>query len=167
MTNQKREKGKKSKRLLTIWEHYLTYEIAIEFKACLYFFCILFFYSMYRILRGSWEASIVHMTEMIFTTYFMGYLQVFCFENFDEAQQCSKRVVLYSILCGAIYTILSWVFGWFEKSAVATGSYFLYMELVYFCTFLVYKCKREIDTKILNEELNAYKERREQNESGD
>ncbi len=31
------------KRKTTLWERYLTTEIGIEFKACLYFFAILFF----------------------------------------------------------------------------------------------------------------------------
>lgn len=165
--NNMLENNKKSKRLLTIWEHYLVHEIAIEFKACLYFFCILFFYSMYRILCGSWEASIIHMTEMILATYAMGYVQFVFFENFDEGEKFSKRVFVYSLICTGIYTILSWFFGWFAKSLIATGSYFLYMEFVYLCTFIVYKCKREIDTKVLNEDLNAFKVRRVQNESGD
>ena len=74
---------KKQKNKLTPWERYLTEEIGIEFKACLYFYCILFFYSMYKVIGGSWDASIIHMAEMIFATYGMGYLQVYGLSNFD------------------------------------------------------------------------------------
>lgn len=33
----------KKERKLSLWERYLTKEIGIEFKACLYFYAILFF----------------------------------------------------------------------------------------------------------------------------
>lgn len=164
-TEKKTEK--KENPLRTMWEHYLTKEIEIEFKACLYFYCILFFYCIYRIICGSWEASILHMAEMIFSTYVMGYLQVFLLENFDEGQCTGKKTLFYSFLCTCIYTGLSWALSWYDRSLVATGSYFLFMEFTYMCTFLVYKCKRDLDTKLLNKELDAFKERREQDECSD
>ena len=76
----------KNNEKTTLWERYLTKEIGIEFKACLYFFAILFFYCMYRILTGSLDASIIHMAEMIFACYIIGYIQVYLLWNFDEAE---------------------------------------------------------------------------------
>lgn len=76
---------------MSLLERYLAVEIGIEFKACLYFFCILFFYSMYRLLCGSMEASILHMGEMIFLTYGMGYIQKYILDNFDEADRWGLR----------------------------------------------------------------------------
>ena len=62
---------------ISLWERYLTKEIGIEFKACLYFFAILFFYCVYRLCIGNIMAEILHMAEMIFLTYVIGYIQVF------------------------------------------------------------------------------------------
>ena len=69
------------KNKLTLWERYLTQEIGIEFKACLYFFAILFFYCMYRLVQGIFDASMLHMAEMILAAYIIGYLQVYVFRN--------------------------------------------------------------------------------------
>ena len=67
----------------TLWERYLTKEIGIEFKACLYIYALLFFYCVYRLSCGRSDASIWHMAEMIFSTYVMGYLQVYVLWHFD------------------------------------------------------------------------------------
>ena len=74
------------KKKISLWEAYLTREIGIEFKACLYFFAILFFYCVYRLINGSREAGILEMAEMIVTCYIIGYIQVYVFGNFDEAE---------------------------------------------------------------------------------
>ena len=74
----------KNNSKLSLWERYLTKEIGIEFKSCLYFFAILFFYCVYRMLQNSFDAEIIHMAEMIFTCYIIEYIQVYLFGNFDE-----------------------------------------------------------------------------------
>ena len=159
--------SKKKTGPLSGWHKYLTKEIGIEFKACLYFFCILFFYSIYRIIGGTWDASILHMAEMIFTTYAMGYLQVYLFSNFDEAEHLGKREIGYSIVCSVIYTAISILGKWFERDALVSGYYFFYMVFCYICAFWVYKVKRDIDTRKLNEDLEAFKERGRKHESCD
>lgn len=83
----------KRRKKISVWEHYLTKEIGIEFKACLYFFCILFFYSVYRVVGGSLEASIIHMSEMILLTYAMGYVQVYLLSNFDEGEHLGIKEI--------------------------------------------------------------------------
>jgi hypothetical protein len=144
---------------ISLWERYLTMEIGIEFKACLYFFCILFFYSMYKIIGGSFEASIIHMAEMIFLTYAMGYVQVFLLSNFDEGEQIKGKEILYIILCSAVYTGASVLCGWFDRGVLVSICFTLYMMFAYICAFLVYKIKRNIDAKLLNEDLKAFQER--------
>ena len=84
---------------LTLWERYLTREIGIEFKACLYFFAILFYYSVYRIAVGRWDADIIHMAEMIFSCYIICYIQVYLFGNFDEAEKPGIREIAGLIIC--------------------------------------------------------------------
>lgn len=149
----------KPKRKLSIWEHYLTKEIGIEFKACLYFFCILFFYSVYKITCGIYEASILHMTEMILLTYIMGYIQAYLLSNFDEAEQLGKKELCYMLLCTLIYTAFSYVFTWFDKNITASLVFMFYVLVTYLCTFIVYKSKRKIDEKLLNADLKAFQKR--------
>ncbi len=149
------------KRNISRFEHYLFEEIGIEFKACLYFFCILFFYSVYRIANGNFEAGIIHMMEMIFLAYGMGYAQVYLLSNFDEGEQLRLKEILYIILCSAIYTLVSFAGSWFDRSVAVSIGFFFYMMFAYICAFLVYKFRRDIDAKMLNEDLKAFQERRE------
>ncbi len=147
----------KEDKNLSFWERYLTNEIGIEFKACLYFFAILFFYCVYRVICGSWEAGIVHMTEMIISCYIICYIQFFAFANFDEADDLKGREVAGITVCTLIYCVLSYVFGWFAKNMTATFVFASYLVIVYLCVFLIYKIKRRIDDKKLNEELKQFK----------
>lgn len=159
-----KEKKKPDKNKVTHLQRYLSMEIGIEFKACLYFFCILFFYCMFRMLRGSFEASILHMAEMIFTTYFMGYIQILFLSNFDEAEKLGCKEVLYSLFCSLIYTGVAFWGKWFDKNIPGYAIFLGYIEFAYLCAFLVYKVKREIDTRVLNENLRTFQERRDRNE---
>ena len=149
---------------LTLWERYLTNEIGIEFKACLYFFAILFFYCVYRILNGSFEAGIIHMAEMILTCYIIGYLQVFLFKNFDEAEKIGAVECLGAIVCTAIYGMVSFFCGWFDGKITVTLILAAYIMFTYFCVFLVYRSKRRIDDKKLNEELKLFQTRHKKSE---
>ena len=139
---------------------YLSKEIGIEFKAGLYFYAILFFYSLYRIGQGSFSADIIIMAEMMFVTYVMGYIQVYMLENFDEEERFSVRTGLSSLFCSVLYTVTSFLLHWFDQNILATVMYFLYMLFCYVCMFLVYKIKRDIDTELLNEELEQFKKRK-------
>ena len=149
---------------LTKLERYLLEEIGVEFKACIYFFCYLFYYSMYKLLGGNTSASIIHMAEMIFLTYGMCYLQIYIMKNFDEGEEFKTRELLLSMVCSGIYTLVSWLGGWFDGNVPATVGFFLYVILVYICGFLVYKIKRRLESKALNEDLKAFKERGNENE---
>jgi len=145
----------------TLWERYLSKEIGIEFKACLYFFAILFFYCVYRICLGEWYAGIMHMAEMILTCYIMCYLQVYVFRNFDEADSLRMTEMTGMAVCTLIYGALSYCFSWFDKEIFVTFGFALYLIITYLCVFLIYKYKRRIDDKTLNEELRLFKEEHE------
>lgn len=142
-------------------KRYLYSEIGIEFKACLYFCVILFFYFVYQITQGSLYASIVKMMEMVFTAYFMGYIQVYLLKNFDEAEKFGKEQMANTFFCSLVYTAVSYFLNWFDQGAGVTVLYFLYMLLCYGCVFLIYKIKRDIDTSRLNKELEQFKNKRE------
>ncbi len=149
----------KSKNGLTGLERYLLEEIGVEFKACIYFFCYLFYYSMYKLIGGSTSASIIHMAEMIFLTYGMCYVQIYFMKNFDEGEIFRLKELLLSMVCSTIFTSVSWFGGWFDKSVPVTIGFFLFVIFAYFCGFLVYKIRRTLDAKALNEDLKAFKER--------
>ncbi len=151
-------KSKNKKGTVTMLQKYLTEEIRIDFKACLYFFCMVFFYSVYRIVKGSWEASIIHMTEMIAANYIMGYVQVYLLDNFDEADVFRGKEIFKTLVCSIIYVVVSLLCGWFDRSSIVTLIYLGYMVLCYICVFLSYKVKRDIDSKLLMEDLRKFKE---------
>ena len=141
------------------FKQYLASEIGIEFKACLYFFAILFFYSMYRILQGSFFANIIVMAEMIFSTYIMGYIQVYLLGNFDEAEQLTWREILASVFCSIVYSGVSFLGKWYDRNITITVLFFCYILFCYICVFFVYKVKRDVDTAVLNHELENFKKK--------
>lgn len=154
----------KDKKKLSLWEHYLSKEIGIEFKSCLYFFAFLFFYCVYRLCNGIFDASILHMTELILVCYAIGYIQVYLLWNFDEADKLGVKEIVSMVGCSAAYAIASWLFNWFEKELVITILFVAYILLVYFCVFYIYKCKRRIDDKTLNEDLKLFQTRHQKKE---
>lgn len=143
----------------SLWERYLTKEIGIEFKACLYFFAMLFFYCMYRLCIGLTVADIFHMAEMIFLAYVIGYLQVFLLWNFDESDELGKKEILGIAICTAIYGTVSYFGSWFDKNIYVTIGFAFYVIFMYVCVYFVYKCRRKIDDKILNYDLEMFKSR--------
>ena len=120
---------------------------------------LLFFYCIYRLCVGLTVADILHMAEMIFLTYVVGYLQVFLLWNFDEADRLGKRELFGIALCTAIYTAVSYICGWFDKNVYVTMGFAAYVIFLYVCVYLVYKCRRKIDDKILNSDLELFKTR--------
>ena len=150
---------KSYKKKVSLWERYLTKEIGIEFKACLYFFGVLFYYCTYRLCIGVTVAEILHMAEMIFLTYAVGYLQVYVLWNFDESDEISKKELLGIIICTIIYTAVSYIGKWFDRNSYVTLGFAAYLVFVYICVYLVYKCRRRIDDKILNSDLKLFKTR--------
>ena len=146
----------KNKKKVTLWELYLTKEIGIEFKACLYFFALLFYYCVYRLINGVYDASILHMTELILACYIIGYVQVYLLWNFDEADTLKAKEIVGMVGCTCVYCLLSWLFNWFNKDLLVTFLFAAYILLVYVCVYLIYKYKRIIDDKKLNEDLKLF-----------
>ncbi len=147
----------KNDKKLSLWERYLTREIGIEFKACLYFFAILFFYCIYRLIEGDFTAEILHMGEMILACYIIGYVQVYVFGNFDEAERIGAREIAGALVCTAVYGLVSYFCKWFDYRISVTLILAGYILITYLCVFLVYRTKRRIDDKKLNEELRLFK----------
>ena len=147
---------KKNNSRVTLWELYLTKEIGIEFKACLYFFAFLFFYCVVRLIGGVYVADMLHMAEMILACYVIGYIQVYLLWNFDEADKLGGKELLGMVICTAVYSVLSYVFKWFDRNLTATFIFAAYVLLCYICVYFIYKSKRYIDDKRLNEDLRIF-----------
>ena len=96
------------------------------------------------------------MTEMILTCYIIGYIQVYLFGNFDEADSLGVREYVGAFVCIILYSLVSYFGGWFEKKVLVTLILAAYTVLLYFCVFLIYRTKRRIDDKKLNEELMLF-----------
>lgn len=162
------EKKRRKIRLLQSekFKRFLSMEIGIEIKACLYFSIILFYYFLHRVVQGSYAAGIPVMIEMVLTSYAMSYLQVYLLQNFDEAERFGAGVAGRSVFCTALYTVIAYLFRWFDGNLTVTFCFFPYMLITYLCVFLIYKLKRDIDTAQLNRELERFKSRRDKEEDG-
>lgn len=147
------------------WNTYLSNEIAIEYKACLYFYSILVFYCIYLASKGVFQASVLYLCEIIASTYLMGYLQIYCLNNFDEAERFGGPEFLKTLFCSGIYTGVSYLFGWFDKNLSATVLFFVFILFAYWCIYLINKIKRNIDTKNLNEMLEQFKKGEQEHEA--
>lgn len=144
---------------MTRFEKYLTQEIGIEFKACLYFYCVLFFYCIVMFFQGFDSVSILTMAEIIASNYVICYIQVYVFHNFDEADRLGINEGMGILVCTGAYTLLSYCLSWFERKPDITLYFALFLVFTYLCVFLVYKIKRNIDTKELNNLLTEYKKK--------
>ena len=147
-------------RKVSLVEQFFSKEIGIEIKACLYFCCILAYYFIFRIIMGSWDASIIYMMEMIVTAYVIGYIQVFLLSNFDEMDEFNWKVVVFTLLCSAIYMLLAILCNWYDRNMIANVGFFAFMVMCYLCYFMICRAKRRIDTRLLNEDLKLFQERR-------
>lgn len=149
----------KNKTKLSLWERYLTKEIGIEFKSCLYFFADLVFYCTFRILTGRMDANILHMAELIFARYLLCYLQVFVFWNFDEAEELGGKEIIGMAICTVAYTCLGAACGWYEGSLWLNIGFGAYVLFTYVMMFFINRTKRRIDDKKLNNDLKLFQAR--------
>ena len=142
------------------WESFkriLSREVVIEYKACLYFACIVFFYFAYLLCQGVYLASMAFLFEMILTAYGVGYAQIYLFHNSDEAERLEGRDILGIIFCTSLYGGASYVLAWFDRSFAATLLFLVYMLFVHYFVYLANKIKRAVDTENLNKMLTEFK----------
>ena len=97
------------------------------------------------------------MGEMILACYLIGYLQVYVLWNFDEADSIGAKEVTGVSVCTLIYSGLSYLLAWFDRNIFVTLGLAAYLIVTYACIILIYKTKRRIDDKKLNEELALFK----------
>lgn len=140
-------------------EKYLTRKIGVEIKCCVMFFMLLCFYAGYRLICGFREADIFHMLEMVLLAYLLGWLQLLMGSDFDEVDRLSGKD--WAVVAGgaAVYSLASFVLGWFEKDLTVTFLFAAYMVIAYLGIFLIHKIKRVIDAKLLNNDLQRFQKR--------
>ena len=144
---------------IKLWQRLLSDEITVEFKSCLFFFCILFFYCCYRLIQNNTQADILHMFEMIILAYGMCYFQLYVLDSFDDGAHINLLSFVKCFFCTGVYTIVSYIGQWFDRNLIATACFFLYLFIAYSCTLVINRFKRQYDEKVLNEELQAFQHR--------
>lgn len=155
--NETVKQSKKTNQKSNKIRRFFLAEVGIEFKACLYFFAILFFYCMYRITQGSYQADMLIMAEMILSTYAMGYVQVYLLKNFEESDRLGAFEWMASLLCSLVYVGLAFLFSWFDRNWLPELLFFGYVMLCYVSIFCIYYVRRHWDTEELNLELESFK----------
>ncbi len=151
---------------MSIWKKFLSAEIEIELKASLYFYTMLFFYFGYRFLSGSLSADIIIIIEMIAATYIMGFVQFFLLGNFDEEENFSWKESLKVFGCSLVYTLVSYLGGWFDRNLAVTAIYFVFMLVCYGCVYWFFSVRRSLRTKQMNIELENFKRKKLEKENG-
>ena len=136
----------------------LVNEILIDFKACVYFFCVVIFVCMVLLCEGIHSVSIVTLAEIVLTNYVICYVQTYLFDTFDESDCFGKNEIAGILTCTFLYTAASLLFDWFDGSELVTALFALYIIFTYICVILCYIVKRKLDTKQLNKMLNHYKQ---------
>ena len=100
------------------------------------------------------------MFEMLWLAYILEWIQILLHSDFDEVDKLRMKewmiIMIGSFVCGIVGHLL----GWFDGNIVVAIGYGVYMIAAYLCTFLIYKIKRSIDAKILNNDLKHFHERR-------
>ncbi len=148
-----------SNKIRYLLECYLTKKIGVEIKCCLMFFLILCFYCIYRWAVAFTQADIIHMLEMVVVAYLIGWIQNLLHYDFDEVDALQIRVWGSVIISSLVYATVGHFAGWFDGNIGVCVGFGLYMICAYLCSYLIYKIKRTIDSKHLNEDLYQFQKR--------
>lgn len=140
-------------------ECYLKRKIGVEIKCCLMFFLILCFYCIYRWIANFTQAGIIHMLEMVLLAYVIGWIQNLLHYDFDEVNDLKIRVWISVAVSSFVYAAVGHFAGWFDGNIGVCIGFGFYMVCAYLCSYLIYKIKRTIDTKHLNEDLHQFQNR--------
>ncbi|MEX2803541.1 DUF3021 family protein [Streptococcus sp. H31] len=145
----------------TRWQRIFSKEVTIEYKTGVYSMCALVFIAFYECWQASYQISIFYLFELIFLAYFLAYLQVYLFHNFDEAEKLSGWGLAGLLVSSCIYGLCGLLLGWFDGSWAVSLLFTLFMAVCYLSVFAANKIKRRIDSQRLNQLLENYKERKQ------
>ena len=142
-----------------VFRKLLVNEIRIDFKACVYFFCVVFFDCVIQLCEGNRSVRILTLLEIVLTNYVICYVQTYLFRDFDEADRFGVNEAAGILMCTFLYTAASLLFGWFDGDVLYTGLFALFIILTYVCVILCCIVRRKLDTKQLNALLDHYKQK--------
>ena len=108
----------------------LVNEIKIDFRACVYFFCVVFFYCAAKACQGVFRVDIITLVQIVLTNYVICYLQTYLFSDFDESDRFGASEISGILTCAFCYTASSLLFGWFGGSEPVTALFALYMVIL-------------------------------------
>lgn len=141
-------------------EMYITRKIGVEIKCCLMFFMILCFYCGFKLVAGIPHANITHMIEMAVIAYLLVWVQSLIHADFHEVEKLKTKEWGFIVASAIVYGILSFILQWYDRNPTVTIVFAVYMFVAYLCVFLIYKIKRVIDAKLLNEDLKHFQNRK-------
>lgn len=144
------------------WKDFLSKEIAIDYKTCIYALCVLIFDTGFQLWHHQYYISILFLLEMITCAYIVTYVQVYLFNDFDEAKRFYLKEWVELLVCIILYDLLAYLLGWFGRGNVAWVLIFfsVYLLICYFSIYIANKIKRKIDTNRLNQLLEDYKKKK-------
>ena len=144
------------------WKGFLSREIAIDYFSCFFSLCLLIFDAGFQLWHHQYHISILFLIEMITCAYIVTYVQVYLFNDFDEAKRFSLKEWVELLACIILYDLLAYLLGWFGRGNVAWVLIFfsVYLLICYFSIYIANKIKRKIDTNRLNQLLEDYKKKK-------
>ncbi|AJD55403.1 hypothetical protein PHG01_01014 [Streptococcus mutans PKUSS-HG01] len=116
----------------------------------------------FQLWHHQYHISILFLIEMITCAYIVTYVQVYLFNDFDEAKRFSLKEWVELLACIILYDLLAYLLGWFGRGNVAWVLIFfsVYLLICYFSIYIANKIKRKIDTNRLNQLLEDYKKKK-------
>lgn len=144
------------------WKGFLSREIAIDYKTCIYTLCLLIFDAGFQLWHHQYHISILFLIEMITCTYIITYVQVYLFNDFDEAKHLALKEWLGLVVSIILYDLIAYLLGWFGRGNISwiLGLFSIYLFICYFSVYIANKIKRKIDTNRLNQLLGDYKKKK-------
>ena len=91
--------------------------------------------------------------------YILGWIQMLLGSDFDEVDRLNLKDWFVVTGASVVYVLASLIFNWFDRSIAVTLIFALYMVISYLSIFLIHTMKRVIDAKLLNEDLEKFKNR--------
>ncbi len=98
----------------TKWEHVLSKEISIKYKAGIYSLCHLFYIAIFLMNQQIFQISLAQLAQIVLLAWFINHIEIYIFDNFDEADRISLKWWLSVLICSILYMIAAYVMKWFQ-----------------------------------------------------
>lgn len=143
---------------MKLFKKLLLMEISVEIYACVYFLCNLTFYCTVQLVRGSQEANIWVMLQMIIVAYVGQYIYVI-FGDIEKSGHFGWKEGITQLMIFSLYAVVSYYGNWFDKKLPVMLGFFVYLVIMYSAVNWVMYISRRNDTKMLNNLLDEFKKK--------